>query len=306
MRTLALIASALLSMAAHATQDTAQSTAQETLPLTGRSVVLLGDDLAGVLMRDVAARERSRIERHGDVYELVVPSVGISLRSLAPGGAITALADALHHHDIGLIVVDATRGPTPVVREHMIVARQARTPMLALMFANVERLYEKAGEDSDELLDLEFAEIRELLAAYELDASSVPIFYDARPAALETEPAAVGIPETLRALSLYGPRRTGGGSTESASEIWAAVYLLSDAETAGHSSLLSPNDTLVVWSEGAQAQATLASRSEYNPGDFREMPLAMDPPLGVREGSRLLLVRGERVVGLGVVTQIGR
>jgi hypothetical protein len=32
----------------------------------------------------------------------------------------------------------------------------------------------------------------------------------------------------------------------------------------------------------------------------------MQSPLKVREGSRILLVRGDRVVGLGAVTQIGR
>ena len=266
----------------------------------------MGDDQGGVLMRDVAGRERSEIVRRGDLYELEVPSVGMSLRNLAPGGAITALADALHQTEIGVIVVDATRGPTPTVREHILVARQARTPMLAVMIANVERLYQKAGEESDELLALEIAEIRELLTAYELDASSVPVFYDAWPAALQSEPDAVGIFEALRALSLFGPRRAGVGPSQSANAIWGAVYLLSELETDGQVGVLSPNDTLVVWSEGAHAEATLASRSDYNPGDFREMPLSLATPLEVREGSRLLLVRAERVVGLGVVTQIGR
>ena len=69
---------------------------------------------------------------------------------------------------------------------------------------------------------------------------------------------------------------------------------------------LSPNDSIIVWSEGTQSRATLSSLTSYDPGDFREMPLTMESPLKARDGSRILLVDGDRVVGLGAVTQIVR
>lgn len=270
-------------------------------------IVLIGDDYSGVLMRDVAAHERAEIRRDGDVYALDVRNLGLTLRNLAPGGAVTALADTLHSSEIGLLVVDATRGPTAAVREHVLIARQARTPMLAVMFVKVALLHDKAGEEAGELLDIEMQEIRELLAAYQLDADSVRVFYDARPAGLDRQPDAIGIREALRVLSLFEPRRAGAAADmRSAAEIWAAVYLLTDAQTGTSSGTLSPKASLVVWSEGAHANATLDSLSAYHPGEFREMPLTMHSPLELREGSRLLLVSGERVIGLGAVTQIGR
>jgi len=269
-------------------------------------IVLIGDDYRGVIMRDVAAGERSEIRRRGDIYELDVRSLGVSLKNLAPGGAVTALADTLHTSEIGLIVIDATRGPGAVVREHILIARQARTPMLAILFANVARLHQRAGQETDDLLALEIQDTRTLLAAYQFDAESVRVFYDARLVGSESEPQGSAVMEALRMLSLFGPRRADDGDMQSADALWSAVYLLTDAETDGATGTLSPNDSLVVWSEGTHANATLASLTAYHPGDFREMPLSMESPLKVREGSRILLLNGDRVVGLGAVTQIGR
>ena len=93
---------------------------------------------------------------------------------------------------------------------------------------------------------------------------------------------------------------------ERVSEFWGAVYLLTEPEADGHAVSLKPGDSIVVWCEGTKSSATLASLTQFHPGDFREMPLAMEAPVKAREGSRILLVSGDRVVGLGAVTQTGR
>ena len=95
------------------------------------------------------------------------------------------------------------------------------------------------------------------------------------------------------------------GEMQSAGEIWGAVYLLTQAEADGQAVSLAPDDSITVWSEGTQSTATLASMTRYHPGDFREMPLVMQSPLKGREGSRILLVSGDRVVGIGAITQMG-
>ena len=86
--------------------------------------------------------------------------------------------------------------------------------------------------------------------------------------------------------------------------IWGAVYLLTDLEVDGNATDLGPKDSVVLWSEGTQSKATLESVSSYHPGDFREMPLSMEAPVLGVEGSRILLVNDDRVVGLGAITQI--
>jgi len=269
-------------------------------------VVLIGDEYRGVLMRDLAGEERSEIRRIDDVYELLVESVGIMVRSLAPGGGVTAMANLVHASDIALIVVDSTAGPPPVIREHILIARQARVPMLAMLLANVETLYAGAPDGAADLLALETREIRELLSSYDLNGNSLVVFHDARtPQAVEGI-AAFGTRETLRTLSRFAPRRAQTRAMGNASEIWGAVYLLTELEADGHAVSLTPKDSLVVWSEGTQSRAILASLTQYHPGDFREMPLSMEAPLKGMEGSRILLVSGDRVVGLGAITQFGR
>ena len=268
-------------------------------------VTLVGDDYRGVVMREVAARETSEIRRRDGVYELAVESAGVMVRSLVPGGSATAMANLLHATDIALIVIDSTRGPTPIIREHILIARQARVPMLATLLANVERLYADAPDEAAELLAIEVQEIRELLSTYDLNGNFVGVYYDARTPKAVAQVAAFGSRETLRALSRFVPRRARTGDMGQVSEIWGAVYLLTDFEADGHAVSLTPQDSIIVWSEGTQSRATLRSDSPYHPGDFREMPLSLEAPVKGMEGSRILLVRSERVVGLGAITQIG-
>ena len=271
----------------------------------GPSVTLVGDDSRGVIMREAAANERSEIRRGHDVYELVIESVGVTMRSLIPGGSAAAMADLLHVTDIALIVIDSTKGPTPVIREHILIARQARVPMLAMLLTNVERLYAGVPDEAAELLAMEVQEIRELLSAYDLNGDSVDVYYDSRAPGAGTAIAGYGTREALRALSRFVPRRVRTGELRKVRELWGAVYLLTDLEADGNAVSLSPQDEITIWSEGTQSRATLNSISQYHPGDFREMALSLEEPLNGMEGSRILLLSGERVVGLGAITQIG-
>ncbi len=271
----------------------------------GPSVTLVGDDSRGVIMREAAANERSEIRRGHDVYELVIESVGVTMRSLIPGGSAAAMADLLHVTDIALIVIDSTKGPTPVIREHILIARQARVPMLAMLLTNVERLYAGVPDEAAELLAMEVQEIRELLSAYDLNGDSVDVYYDSRAPGAGPAIAGYGTREALRALSRFVPRRVRTGELRKVRELWGAVYLLTDLEADGNAVSLSPQDEITIWSEGTQSRATLNSFSQYHPGDFREMALSLEEPLNGMEGSRILLLSGERVVGLGAITQIG-
>jgi translation elongation factor EF-Tu-like GTPase len=272
----------------------------------GPSVTLVGDDTAGIVIRELAATERSEIRLRDDVYELSVVSAGVTVRSLAPGAGATAMADLLQVTDIALIVMDSTVGPSPVIREHVLIARQARVPMLAMLLTNVDRLYATAPEDGTELLVLEVQEMRELLSTYDLDGNAIRVYVDARPPESVAGIAAFGQREALRALSRFAPQRVRSADTGQVSQIWGAVYLLTGPEADGHAISLAPHDSIVVWSEGTQSKATLSSVSEYYPGDFREMSLSLRSAVRGMVGSRILLVRGERVVGLGAITEITR
>lgn len=272
----------------------------------GPSVTLVGDDQVGAVIGELAAAERAEIRYQDEVFELTVVGAGVTLRSPAPGAGATAVADLLQVTDIALIIMDSTVGPTPVIRETVLIARQARVPMVAMLLTNVQRLYAKAPEDATELLALEVQEIRELLSTYDLNGNAARVYLDAPP----PEPVAgiegFGNREALKSLSRFAPRRVRSADAGQVSELWGAVYLLTDLEADGHAISLAPRDSIVVWSEGTQSKATLSSLSEYYPGDFREMSLSLESPVRGMEGSRILLVSGKRVVGLGAITQIKR
>lgn len=270
----------------------------------GPTVTFIGDDDRGVVMRELSAREPSPIESRDGVYSLLVESAGVTISSLAPGGGAGAMADLLLATDIGLVVMDSTVGPTAVIREHIIIARQARVPMLALLLTKVAQLHVDVPDEADALLALEIREMRELLSAYDLNGGAAGVYYDGPTPGNVTGISAFGIRASLRALSRFAPRRVRQKEMGQASDIWAAVYLLTPLEIGGHAVGLAPDEAVTLWSEGTQSTATLRSVSQYHPGDYREMPLTLEAPIRGMEGSRFLVVRGERVVGLGAITEI--
>ncbi|NCF80418.1 MAG: hypothetical protein GWP74_02300 [Proteobacteria bacterium] len=270
----------------------------------GPTVALVGDDYRRVVMDEVAARERSQIRRRDGVYELAVESAGVTLRSLTPGDDVTAMADMLQSTDIALIVVNSTVGPTPTIREHILIARQARVPVLAMLLTNVAELDVSAPEEASELLAIEVQEIRELLSAYDLDGNAAGVYFDAETPETVAGVSQFGSREALRALAKFSPRRVRAPDMGPVSEFWGAVYLLTELEANGNAISLAPKDTITVWSEGTQSMATLSSLSQYNPGDYREMSLSLKTPVSAMQGSRILLVRDDRVIGLGAITEI--
>lgn len=173
----------------------------------GPAVTLIGDDGRGVVMRELAAREQTPIESRDGVYALLVESAGLTISSLAPGGGAGAMADLLLATDIGLIVMDSTVGPTAVIREHIIIARQARVPMLALLLTNVAQLHVDTPDEADALLALEVQEVRELLSAYDLNGGAAGVYYDGTAPGNVAGISAFGIRASLRALSRFAPRR---------------------------------------------------------------------------------------------------
>ena len=271
----------------------------------GPKVTLIGDYHSSAIMDEIARAEASEIRRTGEINVLESVSTGVSLRSLAATAGVTAMADLLQQSDIALIVMDATVGPTPLMREHILIARQARVPMLALLVSNVARLYASAPEESDELLAIEIQEVRDLLSNYDLNGDAIGAYYDAPVAQALPGVEAFGNRESLRSLAKFAPRRVHGAQGIQTKDIWSAVYLLTELENPGAAVSLAPRDTLIVWSEGTHSKASLSSLSEYHPGDYREMRLTLESAVRGTLGSRILLVSGERVVGLGAITQIG-
>ena len=84
--------------------------------------------------------------------------------------------------DGAILVVDASDGPMPQTREHILLARQVGVPYIVVFMNKVDLV------DDEELLELVEMEVRELLDAYEFPGDDIPIVRGSALGALHGEP----------------------------------------------------------------------------------------------------------------------
>jgi elongation factor Tu len=72
--------------------------------------------------------------------------------------------------DGAILVVDASEGPMPQTREHVILARQVHVPYIVVFLNKVDLM-----ESDRELVDLVELEMRELLDEYEFPGNELPV-----------------------------------------------------------------------------------------------------------------------------------
>ncbi len=84
--------------------------------------------------------------------------------------------------DGAVLVVDASDGPMPQTREHILLARQVGVPQVVVFMNKIDLV------DDEELLDLVEMEIRELLTFYDFDGDNVPIIRGSALGGLNNEP----------------------------------------------------------------------------------------------------------------------
>jgi elongation factor Tu len=83
--------------------------------------------------------------------------------------------------DGAILVVDASEGPMPQTKEHVLLARQVGVPAIVVYLNKVDLV------DDKELLDLVEMEIRDLLTKYEFPGDKTPIVRGSAKAALAGE-----------------------------------------------------------------------------------------------------------------------
>jgi elongation factor Tu len=84
--------------------------------------------------------------------------------------------------DGAILVVDASEGPMPQTREHILLARQVGVPAIVVFLNKVDLV------DDKELLDLVEMEVRDLLSKYQFPGDKTAIVKGSAKAALEAKP----------------------------------------------------------------------------------------------------------------------
>ncbi len=104
--------------------------------------------------------------------------------------------------DGAILVLNASDGPMPQTREHILLARQVGVPKIIVFMNKVDMV------DDPELLDLVEMEVRELLDKYEFPGDEVPVIRGSALHALENpedEEKTKCIWELVEALDTYFP-----------------------------------------------------------------------------------------------------
>ncbi|MCX8090678.1 MAG: elongation factor Tu [Verrucomicrobiae bacterium] len=102
--------------------------------------------------------------------------------------------------DGAILVVDASEGPMPQTKEHVLLARQVGVPAIVVYLNKVDLV------DDKELLDLVEMEIRDLLTKYEFPGDKTPVIRGSAKKALAGDPeAAKSIQELLDAIDSFIP-----------------------------------------------------------------------------------------------------
>src|SRR5271169_2431845 len=105
--------------------------------------------------------------------------------------------------DGAILVVDASEGPMPQTREHILLARQVGVPAIVVFLNKVDLV------DDKELLDLVEMEIRDLLTKYQFPGDKTPIIRGSATAAMENKPEGEkAIQELMDAIDNFIPLPT--------------------------------------------------------------------------------------------------
>ncbi len=102
--------------------------------------------------------------------------------------------------DGAILVVDASDGPMPQTREHILLARQVGVPYIVVFMNKVDLV------DDEELLELVEMEVRELLEQYEFPGEDLPVIQGSALGALNGEPEwEEKVLELMEAVDTYIP-----------------------------------------------------------------------------------------------------
>jgi elongation factor Tu len=102
--------------------------------------------------------------------------------------------------DGAILVVDASEGPMPQTKEHVLLARQVGVPAIVVYLNKVDLV------DDKELLDLVEMEVRDLLTKYEFPGEKTPIVRGSAKAALAGDKAAEeSIQKLMEAIDAFIP-----------------------------------------------------------------------------------------------------
>jgi translation elongation factor EF-Tu-like GTPase len=203
-----------------------------------------------------------------------------------------------------VVVVDATQGPLPITREHILIARQAGVPSLSMMFVYMARL--NGRPDATELIRLEEREVRELMNVYGMGGyNNAMVFHDVAIKATPTlNSNGVGLRTAFEKIYAVPTRKTYNVRYYSGKILSTYVYLLTPQE-AKSVVPLKQNSAIDIWVNGQSVRGHVRSKQGLMPGSDGELVIELAKSVSAAEGSRFLIEKDGKIVAAGVVVRVG-
>ncbi len=280
--------------------------ATSTDVFAGNTIALIGDNYRAQVFKGILSEFNVKESSTGNERKVYLKETGDLITTLLPGATNIQIANQLKKSNIAVVVVDSTIVPLPINRDHIIIARQARVPVIAVLLSNLTKLHSSAPKDAIELLELEELEMRELLSNYEVGGDSTLVFYDRKSSYSGASLSGMGIKETFNVLSKISAAKNNTKTINNIKEFHGNYYLLTQAEANNKGIFLVKDKTITIWSEGTDSLSTVVSDGNYKPGDVTEFNVKINGSLSGYKGSRIMLLNNGHLVGIGVIAKIHR
>lgn len=271
-------------------------------------IALIGDPSKYAAFQQLSREFEAKVAETGALRRATSADRSVTITVARQGQDPVATANQLLTSDVALLVVDATQGALPIVREHVLVARQSNVPLTAVFFARTRELLGASPGDARELLELEELEMRELLSVYKMGGAQSLFFFDTDVARVNASKTGDGTAALRRFIASKLPSRAPAEKTQPVREFAGTYYLLTELEGRERNRAVTvTNGTkLDVWIAGSSSVAVARTTARHEPGDAPGFALRMQTPIDAAEGMRLMLLRDGMVVGVGVVAKIVR
>lgn len=197
--------------------------------------------------------------------------------------------------DLIMIAVDATQGPLPVHREHVLISRQLGAPIVVIAFTKSREV------DDPDLLELEELEMRELLNTYTLPGDTATCVFDHEAAkAPAGSKASKGPLEIVTSLGAIAKRRNPTVAAHEEKRFKASIYALGPQEAYRRDvavALKTGPTTVLVGNDSVAAELT--APREIAPGENGEIEIVFEKAIRVGNGQRFLLLNKQHVSATG-------
>jgi translation elongation factor EF-Tu-like GTPase len=229
--------------------------------------------------------------------------VGASIVGTPPQGSTASeIASYSYHAKHALVVVDAAKGPLPITREHIQIARQAGVSSLSIMFVNMRAL--EGMKDAGELVELEEQEVRKLMKLYEMDGDGAMVFHDTK---ISSTPKLHTNGLAFQSALNYGAstpeRKSLKANYRTGKRFSSYVYLLTPQESK-YTQPLTKSSPVRLWVNGQVVDGAVISKEGISPGGNGKLLLETISAVSAAEGARFLLERDGGVIALGVIVRI--